>query len=170
MQIKANEIASIEEAGTLDERPIKMLRLKGGFYIAVGQPYGKLREEALAAGSHPAIVKYNLAKQYPRFQESMMKSEAFSEADAIVEKHSHFLSDELRKSGHDVYSVQKGPDVSFHVTKQNMKIGEVKGHLQEESIVITKLNAPTEFARALAGAASEKALGCGAKKLKIEAK
>lgn len=170
MKITEQEIAAVEEAGTLDQQPVKMIRTKGGFWIAVGTPRGKFREEALAAGSHPAIVKYNLAKQYPGFQESLMKSEAFGEADALVEKHSHFLSDELRKSGHDVFSVQKGVDISFHVTKHNVKVGEVKGFLREDSIVINKLSAPKEFARALAGATAEKALGCGAKKLKIETK
>lgn len=170
MQITAQEIAAVEDAGMLDQSPVKMIRTKGGFWIAVGKLRGRFKEEALAAGSHPAIVKYNLSKQYPGFQETLMKSEAFAEADALVEKHSHFLSEELRKSGHDVYSVQKGVDVSFHVTKQNIKVGEIKGHLREDSMIISELSAPKEFARALAGAASEKALSCGAKKLKIEAK
>lgn len=168
MQITANEIAAIDETGTLDGSPVKMIRLKGGFYIATGKPFGKLREEALAAGSHPAIVKYNLSKQYPGFQESLMKSEAFSEADALVEKHSHFLTEELRKSGHEVYSVQNGPDISFHVSKHGIKVGEVKGFLKEDSIVINSLKSPSEFSRALAGATAEKALACGAKKMKIE--
>lgn len=170
MKITEQEIASIEEAGTLDQYPVKMIRTKGGFWIAVGKPRGKLREEALAAGSHPAIVKYNLSKQYPAFQESLMKSEALADSDALVEKHSHFLSEDLRKSGHDVYSVQKGPDITFHVTKQNIKVGEIVGHLLEDSIVINKLSAPSEFSRALAGATAEKALSCGAKKLKIDIK
>lgn len=169
MQITANEIASIEEAGTLDQSPVKMIRTKGGFWIAVGKPRGKYREEALAAGSHPAIVKYNLSKQYPAFQENLMKSEVFG-PDEIVEKHSHFLSEDLRKSGHDVYSVQKGTDITFHVTKQNMDVGQAKGHLLEDAIVIKELTAPKEFSRALAGAAAEKALFSGAKKLKIEVK
>lgn len=170
MQITAQEIAAIEETGMLDGAPVKMIRTRGGFWIAVGTPRGKFREEALAAGSHPAIVKYNLSKQFPQFQEAMMKSEAFSEADALVEKHSHFLTEELRKSGHDVYSIQKGPEVNFHITKHSMKIGEVKGHLENSSIVIDSLSAPAEFARALAGATAEKALSCGATKMRIDAK
>lgn len=170
MKINADEIANVDEAGMLDGFPVKMIRLKGGFYIATGKPMGQLRETALAAGSHPAIVKYNLSKQYPGFQEAMMKSEAFSDSDATVEKHSHFLSEELRKSGHDIYSVQKGPDIQFHVTKYSTKIGTVVGHLQEDSIVIDQMAAPKEFARALAGATAEKALESGAKKLKIDPK
>lgn len=170
MQITASEIANVDEAGMLDGSPVKMIRLKGGFYIATGKPFGKAKEEALAAGSHPAIVKYNLSKQYPAFQESLMKSEAFSNADATVEKHSHFLSEDLRKSGHEIYSVQKGPDIEFHITKYGTKVGTIVSHLQEDSIVIDQMAAPQEFSRALAGATAEKALGCGAKTLKIEPK
>lgn len=170
MQISANEIAAIEEAGALDGSPVKMIRTKGGFWIAVGTPAGKNREEALAAGSHPAIVKYNLSKQYPTFQESMMKSEAMAGSEGLVDQHSHFLSDELRKSGHDIYSVQSGPDISFHITKHGAKVGMAKGHLQTDALVITEMSAGQEFARALAGATSEKAFAVNAKRLKIEAK
>lgn len=171
MKITANEIAQIEEnVGTLDQSPVKMIRTKGGFWIALGKPKGKSREEALAAGSHPAIVKYNLSKQYPQFQESLMKSESFSEGDALVDKHSHFLSEDLRKSGHDIYSVQNGPDIAFHITKQNVKIGIASGNLENDTIVLKEINIPNEFKRALAGATAEKAMYCGAKKLKIEAK
>jgi hypothetical protein len=170
MKIESKEIASIEEAGILDGAPVKMMRLKGGFYIAVGRPKGKPTEEALAAGSHPAIVKYNLAKQYPGFQEAMMKSEAFAGSDALVDKHSHFLTEDMRKSGHDIFSVQNGPDITLYLTKHNVKIGTVSGHLQENNVVIKEINAPKEFSRALAGATSEKALACGARKLRIEAK
>lgn len=170
MKITAEEIAAIEEAGMLDQQPIKMIRTKGGFWIAVGKLRGRFNEEALAAGSHPAIVKWQLTKKYPQFQESLMKSEAFSEVSAQVEQHSHFLTEELRKSGHEVFSVQSGDDLAFHVTKQGIKVGEVYGHIQEESVVIKKISAPKEFARALAGATAEKALSCGAKKLKIEVK
>lgn len=170
MKIKPEEIAFIEEAGTLDDSPVKMLRLKGGFYICVGKPRGKLREEALAAGSHPAIVKFNLMKQYPQFQESLMKSEDFIHSNSTVEKHSHFLSDDLRKSGHDVYSVQNGTDITFHVTKHGIEVGKASGNMQESSFVVKTLIAPETFSRALAGAATEKALSIGAKKIKMDVK
>jgi hypothetical protein len=170
MQITANEIAAVEEAGSLDGSPVKMIRTKGGFWICVGKLRGKLNEEALAAGSHPAIVKYNLSKQYPMFQEAMMKSEAMAGSEGVVEKHSHFLTEDLRKSGHDIYSVQNGPDITFHVTKQNVKVAQGTAHVQDGALVITAMTGPKEFARGLAGAATEKALSAGANRLKIEAK
>lgn len=165
MNISPDEIDSIEDAGLLDNKPVKLIRTKGGFYIAVGKPKGKIRDEALSAGSHPAIVKFNIEKQYPDFQPHMMKSE--DAARETVEQHSHFLSDELRKSGHDIYSVQSGPSINFHVTKHNMKVSTIQGNLVDDSLVLTDLNIDKKFARALAGATTEKALQSNASKIKV---
>lgn len=159
MQITPNEIHSIEEAGTLDNSPVKMIRTKGGFWIAVGKPRGKFREEAIAAGSHPAIVKFNLEKQYPGFQPSMMKSEQFNDS-TVVEKHTHFLPEELRKSGHDIYSVQDGDRVDFHVTKQNVKVGSCNGLIDKEFLILSNLSIAPEFSRSMAAASVEKAMAC----------
>lgn len=167
MNITTNEIESIEDIGQLDGNPVKIIRTKGGFHIGIGQPKGKARAEALAAGSHPAIVKFNLEKQYPGFQPTMMKSEDGQRE--IVERHSHFLTDDLRKSGHDVYSVQKGPSIDFHVTKHNMKVSTINGNLVDNALVLAKLDIDKQFARALAGATTEKALSCNASKIKVGA-
>lgn len=168
MQITPNEIDTIEDAGVLDGSPVKLLRTKGGFWMAVGRPRGKFREEALAAGSHPAIVRYNLEKQHPGFQPSMMKSELLSES-TKVEKHSHFLPDALRKSGHDIYSVQSGDKIEFQITKQNVKIHSVDSTMENGSMVFKDVAIGREFTRALSGATAEKALSCGAK-IKIQRK
>lgn len=167
MNITPNEIDTIEEAGMLNNHPVKMIRTKGGFHICVGRPKGKMKDEALGAGSHPAIVKFNIEKQYPGFQPTMMKSED-GQRD-LVEQHSHFLSDDLRKSGHDIYSVQKGTSVDFHVTKHNMKVSTINGSIIEEALVLDKLEMDKQFARALAGATIEKAGSCGASKVKVGA-
>jgi len=169
MQITAQEIDSVEEAGMLDGSPVKMIRTKGGFWICVGKPRNKSREEALGAGSHPAIVKFNVEKQYPDFQPALMKSELLSD-NSVVDKHSHYLSDELRKSGHDVYSVQKGNKVEFHVTKNNINVASVKAVVDSESLTVQNLNIPQEFARALAGATTEKAIACNVEKIGIDRK
>lgn len=167
MNIEPNEIEDIEDVGTLDGHPVKMVKLKGGYHICVGQPKGKMRSEALGAGSHPAIVKFNIEKQYPGFQPIMMKSE-FGQSE-IVDKHSHFLSEDLRKSGHDIYSVQNGPQIDFHVTKHSMKVSTINGSLLEDSLVLAKLEIDKQFARALAGATTEKALSAGVSKIKVGA-
>lgn len=169
MQITENEIESIEEAGLMNGQPVKLIRTKGGFWIAIGTPNGKKREEALAAGSHPAIVKYNLEKQYPMYRPALMKSEV-SMNPAVVTKHSHFLSEELKKSGHDIYSVQSGTNIEFQVTKHDVKIGTVQATLEKDSVIVNDMKVSKEFSHALAGATTEKALSCGAAKVKIQGK
>jgi tRNA pseudouridine-54 N-methylase len=169
MKINANEILSTEDVGFLNGKPVKVLRLKGGFSIAVGVPRGKRSEEALAAGSHRAVVIWNVEQKFSEFQPSMMKSDSFSEK-VVVEKHSHFLSDDLRKSGHDIYSIQKGPIVNFHVTKHDMNLNSAKAQLKDASLSFTELSVPKQFVAAMAGAAAEKATSCGATSVKVEAK
>lgn len=157
MKITPGEIDKIEEVGELEGKPVKMVRTKGGFWIAIARKKGKHEEEALAAGSHPAIVKYNLEKIYG-YQPHMMKSEGFAEP--IVAKHSHYLSEDLRKSGHDIFSIQSGENVEFQVTKQNCMVSSVNGTLEKNTLVIENLNIPMELAQAMAGAAVEKAVSC----------
>lgn len=158
MQITPNEISSIEEVGTLSGNQVKMVRTKGGFWMAIARKKGKQAEECLAAGSHPAIVKYQLEKQFPEFQSSMMKSEGYIEP--VVISHSHFLTNDLRKSGHDIFSIQTGPAVEFHITKHNNQIVVVNGEIEKDHLSIEKLNISKEFGKAMAGATVEKSLGC----------
>ena len=167
MNITQNEIDAIEDAGMLDGNPVKMIKTKGGFWIAVGRPKSKLKEEALAAGSHPAIVKFNIEKQYPNFQPAMMKSEFVSDS-SVVDKHSHFLPDSLRKSGHDLYSIQDGPSIDFHITKHNMNLSTVHGDIVNDMIVINKLEIPKQFSKAVAGAVVEKSFDCKIERIKLK--
>lgn len=170
MQITANEIEDIQEAGTMNGAPVKLLRTKGGFWIATGRLMNKQVEEALGVGSHPGIVKYNLEKQFPgQFQPIMMKSE-ISLNPAVIEKHSKFLSEDLQKSGFDVYSVQTGSNIEFQVTKHDIKVGGVKTSLVGDSLVVNEMNIGKEFSHAMAGATAQKALSCGASKVKFQGK
>jgi hypothetical protein len=158
MQLTPNDIDRVEEAGMLDGNSVKLVRTKGGFWIALGKKKNRLSEEALAAGSHPAIVKYNLEKQFSSFQPAMSKSE--SGLAQVVEKHSHFLSDDLRKSGHDIFSIQTGNAVEFQVTRHNSALVNVKGYIDSENLSIEELSIPKEFVKSMAGATVEKALSC----------
>jgi hypothetical protein len=167
MQLTPNEIESVDDVGVLNGAPVKMIKTRGGFHIAVGRPRGKLQEEALAAGSHPAIVKFNLERQHPEFQPSMQKSE-LTGYEPTVESHSHFLSDSLRKSGHDLYSVQIGNEIEFQVTQANNKVYSVNAYLDKSTLVFGDMDLDKKFSRALAGATSEKVLSCGAHKIRIE--
>jgi hypothetical protein len=169
MQILPGEIDTVEEVGELDGNKVKMVKTRGGFYFAIGRPKGKLTEESLGAGSHPAIVKFNLERQHPGYRPLMQKSESML-SEPVVDKHSHFLSDDLRKSGHDIYSVQSGDKVEFQITKDNEKISSVNSTIDKGVMLIEDMKINKEFTRAMAGAASEKALDCSVKKVRIQGK
>jgi hypothetical protein len=155
MNISENEVSSVEDGGMLDGHEVKFVKTIGGFWVATGKPKGQSKVTALAAGSHPAVVRYDLKKRHPTFQPLLAKSEGADDS-SVVDKHSHFLTQELRKSGHDIYSIQDGPEIAFHITKHNMKIAEVSSFIQDNFLVINGLNIPKEFARGMAGAVTEK--------------
>lgn len=160
MSLQPEDIDTIEEAGVLDGQPTKLLRTRGGFWMMVHK--GKV----LAGGSHPAIVKHTVSKMFPNFQPVMCKSEGFE--DAVVDQHSHFLSDDLRKSGHDIFSIQTGQNVEFQITKNNLKLASVSGSIQDNSLFIDELKFPKQFSKAMAGATTEKALDCKLKTIKVK--
>jgi hypothetical protein len=158
--IRPEDIDVIEDAGVLENQPVKMIRTKGGYHMAVHK--GKV----ISGGSHPAIVKHAIGKMFPNFQAVMCKSEMFS--DALVDKHSHFLSDDLRKSGHDIYSIQNLNDIEFQITKHNIKVASINTHLQSDGLYIPEIKVSKEFIKPLAAATTEKALACNAKTIKVK--
>ena len=168
MKLTERDIDKIEDFGELNGKPVRLIRCKGGFQIAMGIRPGDKEDSCLTAGSHPAICRFNLIKQFKNsYAPSMMKSTSYNDS-AIVENHSHFLSNELRKSGHEIHSVQSDNQISFHITRHGIKIADVDSYIQDKALVYPNLNAPKEFSRGLAGAATEKAKSCGITKLKIE--
>lgn len=167
MNISPKEIESVEDAGTMNAAPVKMIKTKGGLWIAVGRRKGQSTDEALSAGSHRAIVQYNMEKNFAEFQPSLMKSEGAVDA-SVVDQHSHFLSDDLRKSGHDLYSVQDGNRIEFHVMKHGAKVTQIDASLVGKEIVFGDMPSnAAPFSRAVAGATAEKAISVKATKIVI---
>lgn len=161
MNLTPDQIDTIESAGMLDGQEVKLIRTKGGFWMGISK--GKV----LSAGSHPAIVKHMISKMHSGFQPALCKSENLA-ADAIVDRHSHFLSDDLRKSGHDIYSVQTGNDIEFQITRHNLKVGSLSCIVQDDSLFIPEVSFPEEFKSAMAAATVEKAKSCESKKIRIK--
>ena len=166
MKVNPAEIKEISDIGTLNGKPVKLLKFKGGYQMAMGFDQGKEIESILAAGSHGAIVKFNLEKQYMGYRPNLMKSEG--EASPIVNKHSTYLSDDLLKSGHDIYSIQNGTKVEFQLTKHDVKIGNMKAELENGGLSIKESNVSKQFANAFAGAVAEKSLMCGTSKVSLK--
>lgn len=164
MKILENDIASIEPFGMMDGRPVNLVRTKGGLNLATVM--GKNgSEDVLGAASHQAILCYTIEQRFPSFQPMIMKSEGLK---FNAESHSHFLSDDLRKSGHDIYSIQNGDDIEFFVTKQNIKVGSANGLIKDSYLQIGGLSVLKEYVSAISSAVSEKALSSGLKGVKVQ--
>lgn len=123
MKIRPSEIVSIEEIGELDGSPVRLLRTSGGLFMATGKLKGKASDEALAAGSHPAIVKYNLEKQHRSFRPAMNKSETNHEE---VIGLSELLPAHVRSQGYDLYEIRKSEGASYFITKFGSEVSSYK--------------------------------------------
>lgn len=166
MKIEQNQVLSIEPFGMLDGRPVNLIQLKGGLNMATHFD-SKGTESVIGAASHRAILAYTLEQRFSNFQPIMMKSESGLRLNA--DSHSHFLTDDLRKSGHDIYSIQNGKEVDFFITKLNVQINQVKASVENDTLHIQALkNTPSYFINSLSGAVSEKALLMGLKSVKVE--
>lgn len=164
MKIEHDQIDSVEPFGMLDGKTVNLTRLKGGLNLATMMD-AKGTDTVLGAASHQAILCYTIEQRYPSFQPMLMKSEGLK---LTADSHSHFLSDALRKSGHDIYSIQNGPGVDFYVTKQNIKIGSAHATIVGDLFLVKSLDASKEFLSCLSGAVSEKALSAGLKGVRIK--
>jgi hypothetical protein len=136
IEIKPSEIESVDSIGELDGEQVKLVKTRGGLYIAVGRPRGKKKEEVIAAGSHPAIVKYNIEKSFAEFQPAMMKSEAGEES--IVAGMSDLLPADMRKSGYDLYVLRKSNAVDFVLTQSQIEVISFPGYLIDSDLILFK--------------------------------
>jgi hypothetical protein len=164
MRIEQDQVASIEPFGMLDGKPVKLVQLKGGLNLATSEDKNGV-EQVLGASSHRAILSYTIEQRHSGFQPMIMKSEVNR---LSAENHSHFLSDNLRKSGHDIYSIQDGSKVEFYLTKQNVKVGGASGSIQDNCMIIDSLNIPKEAVNAVSSAVSEKSLSIGLESIKVK--
>ena len=148
----------------LDGKPVSLTRLKGGLNLATTQDKNG-NDQVLGAASHQAILCYSVEQRYPNFQPAMMKSEGLK---LIADSHSHFLSDDLRKNGHDIYSVQNGNEIGFYLTKQNIKISEINSSIENNYLSVNVSSVPKECVNAISCAISEKALSSGLKGVRVK--
>lgn len=158
MKILENDIASIEPFGMMDGKQVNLTKTKGGLNLAV------MDDKVLGAASHQAILCYTIEQRFPNFQPMIMKRERLK---LNAESHSHFLSDDLRKSGHDIYSIQNGNNVDFFITKQNIKIGTANGSIEGQNLYVNSLEMPKEFSNSISSAVSEKALSSGLSSVRV---
>jgi hypothetical protein len=127
MDIKEDEIKEINKLGNLNGDEVKLVTLKGGLHIGIGKKSEDSKKSAiLAVGSHPALVSYQISKQFnQKFEQNLTKAEG--EITPEVIDYSKNLSP-LNKNilGLDIYAIKTGNDIDFKITKHNFEIFSIQ--------------------------------------------
>lgn len=136
MEILPKEVESVKTIGNLHGEDVKLVKTRGGFYIAVGKKGQNTKKaEALAAGSHGAIVNHALSKEYGQsFQPAIFKSEQDQLED--VKDRSCFLSKNLSDKGLELYVLNKNNNLDFVLYRHGLTVGEYKAEISQNSLLI----------------------------------
>lgn len=136
MDILPNEVESVRTIGRLFDDEVKMVKTRGGFHVAVGKKKKRTKKsEALAAGSHEAIVAHQLSKEYGSdFQPAIFKSERERLED--VENKTEYLPREAIEKGIELYTLSKGNKLQFILYKHGLTLGEYVAEASNGSLVI----------------------------------
>jgi hypothetical protein len=138
MEILPNEVESVKVIGNLHGDEVKVVKTFGGFYIAVGKKNKTARKsEALAAGSHQALVSHQLCKEFGSdFEPAIFKSE--HDQLAKVETKTEYLSSDMIAKGVELFTLTKGSKIDFVLVKHGLTLGEYSGEIKDKSIVLYK--------------------------------
>ncbi len=136
MEIQPNEVESVKTIGNLHGDEVKVVKTFGGFYVAVGKKTkASKKSEALAAGSHQALVSHQLGKEYGSdFEPAIFKSE--SDQLEKVESKTEYLPASLIAKGVELFTLSKGSKVDFVLYKHGITIGQYSGEIENQSLVI----------------------------------
>jgi len=134
MEIKPNEVDEVKVIGKLNGDDVKLVKTHGGFHIAMGKKDKKSNKaEALAAGSHQALVAYQIEKIHGNdFEPTIFKSEA--EQLPKVEDMSSFLPDMAKNSGIEIYALSKFNHIDFVMCKNNVELAKYETEHTADSL------------------------------------
>ena len=152
MDIQPNEVESVKTIGNLNGDEVKVVKTYGGFYVAVGKKKkSSKKSEALAAGSHQALVAHQLGKEYGSdFEPAIFKNE--HEQLEKVESKTEYLPADLIAKGVELYTLSKGSKVDFVLYKRGITLGHYEAEIENQSLVVKSVSFNKE---AMQGNASE---------------
>lgn len=140
MEIKPNEVEEVKVIGKLHDDDVKLVKTKGGFYVAVGKKKKESNKaDALAAGSHQALVAYQVEKMHGNsFQPVMSKSE--SDKLPKVEDMTEILPDQAQNSGLELFVLEKYNHIDFIFCKHNIELAKYETFHEESTLKIKNYN------------------------------
>jgi hypothetical protein len=172
MDIKPEEVEEVKIVGRLHNDDVKMVKTRGGFHILIGKKEkNSSKADALAAGSHPGIVTYQIEKMYgTQFQPAIFKSE--KDSPHKVEDRTENLPEIAKNAGLELYVLNKSNTYDFILCKHGLELAKYETTHQDNELVINSYNfrksiSPNKFvAETLANTINDKAKEIGAKKVR----
>jgi hypothetical protein len=161
MDIQADEIESVKVIGNLFGTDVKLVKTTGGFHVAIGQKNKKSKKkEALAAGSHQAIVAHSISKEFGSdFQPALAKSE-HDRLETVIEK-TQYLPREAIEKGIELFTLSKGNKHDCVLYKRGISLAKYEARVENQTLVIQKssmnVKPDMKVARAIARALEDKA-------------
>ena len=136
MDIQPNEVESVKTIGNLHGDEVKVVKTYGGFYVAVGKKKKSAKKaEALAAGSHQALVAHQLSKEYGSdYEPAIFKSE--QDQLEKVESKTEYLPSTLIAKGVELFTLSKGNKVDFVLYKRGITLGQYSGEIEDQALVL----------------------------------
>lgn len=172
MNIKPEEVEEVKVVGRLHDDDVKLVKTRGGFHVLVGRKdRNSKKADALAAGSHPGIVTYQIEKMYgTQFQPAIFKSE--EEGLHKVEDKTDILPDMAKNAGLEIYVLNKASQYDFVFCKHGLEIAKYETEFEDGELLVKsnsfrKSISPNKFvAEVLSDLINEKAKEIGASKVK----
>jgi hypothetical protein len=134
MKIDPSEVKTIKNIGSLHNEDVKMVATKGGLFLALGKKSKYKKDyEALAAGSHPALVMHQLEKEFKHdFHQTLAKSEAdqlpeVKELDCSVK-------------GLSMFSLKKNTDIDVVIAKFGVEVCKCECEVNGNDLKIKKID------------------------------
>lgn len=136
MDIQPTEVESIRVIGELYGDEVKLIKMIGGFNVAIGKrERGSRKMEALAGGSHQALVIHQLSQQFKdSFEPMLAKSE--TEQLEKVEDCSNLLTKSLRDSGLEMYMLNKNNNTTFVINRYGVMVGEYQTEHSNNQLIV----------------------------------
>lgn len=171
MEIKPDEVEEVKVIGKLHDDDVKLVKTKGGFYVAIGKKKKESNKaDALAAGSHQALVAYQVEKMHGQsFQPVINKSE--SEKLPEVEDLSNILPNLAKNSGLELFVLEKYNHIDFVFCKHGVELAKYETYHEDKSLKVKNYNfkgfmSPNKFvSEAIAYAMQKKMNELGLKKI-----
>lgn len=136
MQIKPEEVEEVKVIGRLYGDDVKMVKTKGGFHIAMGKKERNSRKaDALAAGSHAALVSYQLEKMHGHdFEPAIFKSEADQLPE--VEDKTDILPKEAQNAGIELFILNKSNNLDFVMCKHGLELAKYETEYTADELIV----------------------------------